>query len=114
MGVDEWLMMCKKVKHLTDQFADWQPSDSDHDDSGMFDIHPIAMHGLISSYDMVLFQFEAVGHCTHSGYFHSAVVSVFATVGYYVAEITSKDFMLRQHTFTSLCGCRMRLPGLLQ
>ena len=35
MGVDEWLMMCKKVKALSDRFpADWEPAASDEDCSG--------------------------------------------------------------------------------
>ena len=35
MGVDEWLMMCKKVKSLLDKFpADWQNPDSDGDSTG--------------------------------------------------------------------------------
>ena len=35
MGVDEWLMVCKKVKALSDQFpADWEASCSEDDSSG--------------------------------------------------------------------------------
>lgn len=33
MGVDEWLMMCKKVKPLLDKFpVDWQSPDPDSDE----------------------------------------------------------------------------------
>ena len=45
MGVDEWLMVCKKVKALSDQFpADWEASCSEDDSSGTPYVACVAVH----------------------------------------------------------------------